>query len=319
MRLSPTGVRADWICDEEALAELVPAWSALWAGTPGASPFQAPAWQMAWWRAFRPGRPRVLALRAGEQLAGVLPLYEDAGTLRLFGAGTTDRQDALLPADLLGDAAAALSGLEGEAIDLFDVAEGSPLLALGPPGWAGDTVPHDVCPVLDLTRPLPAAAERNLRHARARAGRMGGLSTEPATADTLPGLLDALFALHAARWRERDQPGVLSDVQVQAWHREAAPGLLAAGALRLTAFRLGGRLAAVQYGFLRDGRATFYIGGFDPAFAYANPGTLAVGHAIDEARREGAAAFDFLRGREAYKYRWGAVDQPTWRRRMVHL
>jgi CelD/BcsL family acetyltransferase involved in cellulose biosynthesis len=37
---------------------------------------------------------------------------------------------------------------------------------------------------------------------------------------------------------------------------------------------------------------------------------LALGHAIEAAKAEGAASFDFLRGREPYKYAWGARDQP---------
>jgi CelD/BcsL family acetyltransferase involved in cellulose biosynthesis len=37
---------------------------------------------------------------------------------------------------------------------------------------------------------------------------------------------------------------------------------------------------------------------------------------IEEAVREGARAIDFLRGREDYKYRWGAKDRETVRRRV---
>jgi CelD/BcsL family acetyltransferase involved in cellulose biosynthesis len=41
-----------------------------------------------------------------------------------------------------------------------------------------------------------------------------------------------------------------------------------------------------------------------------------VGCAIEAAAEEGAREFDFLRGREAYKYRWGARDRPTFGRRL---
>jgi Acetyltransferase (GNAT) domain len=43
---------------------------------------------------------------------------------------------------------------------------------------------------------------------------------------------------------------------------------------------------------------------------------LVIDYAIRAAVREGAAEFDFLRGREAYKYRWGATDRLTYRRRL---
>jgi CelD/BcsL family acetyltransferase involved in cellulose biosynthesis len=41
---------------------------------------------------------------------------------------------------------------------------------------------------------------------------------------------------------------------------------------------------------------------------------LIVAHAIEQAIREGAGEMDFLRGREPYKYRWGAVDRSSYGR-----
>jgi len=38
-------------------------------------------------------------------------------------------------------------------------------------------------------------------------------------------------------------------------------------------------------------------------------GRALVGRAIELAVDEGASCFDFLRGAEPYKYRWGARDQ----------
>ena len=81
------------------------------------------------------------------------------------------------------------------------------------------------------------------------------------------------------------------------------------------ALALGGHLAAAFYGFHAAGRTIFYLSGFDPAFARYSPGKLVVAHAIEQAiARDAARAFDFLRGAEAYKYAWGAVDEPLFRR-----
>jgi CelD/BcsL family acetyltransferase involved in cellulose biosynthesis len=77
---------------------------------------------------------------------------------------------------------------------------------------------------------------------------------------------------------------------------------------------LEGRILAVDYGFLHARRAYYYLGGFDPEAAKVSPGTLVVAHAIEEAIREGACEFDFLRGQEPYKYKWGAHDRPCFRR-----
>jgi CelD/BcsL family acetyltransferase involved in cellulose biosynthesis len=129
-------------------------------------------------------------------------------------------------------------------------------------------------------------------------------------------MLEALFTLHAARWSERAQPGVLADAAVVAWHREAAPLLLAAGVLRLHGLRLDGEWIALAYVLAHGDRSRYYIGGFDPRHAALSPGALLIEHAIACAHAEGARAFDFLRGAEPYKYRWGAVDEP---RRVLRL
>src|SRR5690606_34442189 len=127
-------------------------------------------------------------------------------------------------------------------------------------------------------------------------------------ADDVAPLLRELFRLHGDRWSERGQPGVLADEPVRQFHLRAAAGLAAQGALRLYALRFDGEVAAVYYGFLHHRRAYVYLTGFDPRFARLSLGTVLLGHAIEQAIRDGATEFDFLRGREAYKYRWGARD-----------
>jgi CelD/BcsL family acetyltransferase involved in cellulose biosynthesis len=77
--------------------------------------------------------------------------------------------------------------------------------------------------------------------------------------------------------------------------------------------RIGSETAAVNYGFHVRDRAYSYIAGFNPDFAKVSPGSLAVRHAISEAVREGAQEFDFLRGGEFHKYRWGASDRRQYR------
>ena len=76
------------------------------------------------------------------------------------------------------------------------------------------------------------------------------------------------------------------------------------------ALRIGTRTAAVHYGFQAGTRAYYYIGGFDPELATLSPGKLITASALEEAITEGATTYDFLGGREEYKYEWGATDCP---------
>lgn len=312
-----------------ALEALAAPWAALWRRAPQATPFQHPAWLIPWWRSFGHGDLWVLALYRRVRLVGVVPLYREGdregGRLLPLGVGITDMLDALVEEDVpLGPVLAAIPGVTGcPDIEFPALPPWSPLLRTAlPPGWTEEGGVTDVCPVLPLPPSaaslgavLPASQARNLRHTARRAERAGVLSIETATVHTAGGMAEDLFRLHAARWGKRGERGVLADPAVQAFHRMAVPALAEAGLLRMHRLRIGERLAAVHYGFGDSRRAYYYLGGFDPELAPLAPGVLAVGHAIAEAVREGAAEFHFLRGREPYKYRWGAVDQPSITRR----
>src|SRR5215212_4903684 len=93
------------IGSDQEMRALLPEWIALWRRVPDATPFQSPAWLMAWWKHFGTGAPRVLTARAGEglpgeRLVGVLPLYElrEPGIRKLLpiGIGLSDYIDALV-------------------------------------------------------------------------------------------------------------------------------------------------------------------------------------------------------------------------------
>jgi CelD/BcsL family acetyltransferase involved in cellulose biosynthesis len=107
---------------------------------------------------------------------------------------------------------------------------------------------------------------------------------------------------------------VLADETVQAFQADAIGRLGEAGLLRLFLLRIGDATAGAYYGFHHGSRAFAYIGGFDPDFTFESPGTILMGHAIEEAVREGAREFHLLRGQEAYKYEWGAIDRWNQRR-----
>jgi CelD/BcsL family acetyltransferase involved in cellulose biosynthesis len=158
-----------------------------------------------------------------------------------------------------------------------------------------------------------------LRNARNRAGLAGGCSVRTATAGTLEECLGALVSLHRARWGARGEPGgVLADPRVLALHREAAPGLLADGALRLQVLHMGGAPAAAHCALLGGGgRVLLYLSGFDAARARESPGALLLGDLVEWALAGGWRELHFLRGDEGYKYGWGAVDRFNAARRLV--
>lgn len=300
--------------DAATLRAMVPEWHALWIRV-GTTPFQSPHWLLPWWDAFGTGMPRVAAWRDGGVLRGVLPAYvlheHDGPKLLPMGAGTTDYLDVLgegappMLAALLDRAAA-----DGVArCDWIELPPGSPLRDAAPPsGWSARLSEGSPCPVAGLPG-LPAGISRKLRMSRHRAERAGGWTVEEAAPGTLDAALDTLVALHQARWTTGGEPGVLCDEAVLAFHRAAAPGLLEAGLLRLVVLRVGGVVAASILALLGPGRIFFYLSGYDTGQAFVSPGTLLLGAMLERAAEEGRTEAHFLRGREGYKYAWGAEDR----------
>ncbi len=313
------------ITNEDGLAGLRREWDALWRRDPAATPFQSPAWLFAWWRFFGTGEPRALTARNAGALVGILPLYllREPGCCKLLpiGVGLSDYVDALLdPAapDLAGPLLAAILDLPGwDECWLPDLAPDGALARAAAVCAVNDRImAASPCPVLalpghpsGLLGVVPPKTLRDLRQAQSRAAAAGGVVIETVAEDRIEAAMGDLFRLHAARWRARGERGLCSEPPVQGFHRAAAAGLQAAGMLRLYRLWIGDAVGAVYYGFVANGTAYAYLGGFDPAQPRLSLGLQIIAHAVEQAIAEGAARFDFLRGGEAHKYAWGARDR----------
>jgi CelD/BcsL family acetyltransferase involved in cellulose biosynthesis len=290
------------------IGTLVDEWWELWRRDSAATPFQSPAWLIPWARQFDGGESRVLIIRRGTTLAGLLPMFRHQDRLLPWGAGTSDWLDGIFDPELSPcELTEALSALD-EALDLFQLRPDSALVsAPAPDGWTDRRATSEPCVRMSLPPRLPWNMRQNLRYYRARATAARVEEAQRVGVKAFEQLID----LHSRRWRRRQGKGVLADPRVLAWHRESLPALEAAGLLRLYALLRDDDAVAILYVLHAKQRAFYYIGGFEPELEHLGLGTILVGHAISEAAREGACEFDFLRGQEAYKYRWGATDQPT--------
>lgn len=287
---------------------IIEEWWDLWRRDAAATPFQSPAWLLPWRRHFPDGDTVVLTLRDFGRLIALLPLFSHDGRLLPWGAGTTDWLDGVFDPGL--DLAALSRGIAWLPLplDLFQIPAGSPLLRVQPPGgWTACAGIAGSCAVLSLPASFSTKVAQNLRYYRRRAERAG--AEAPRRLDS--GSFQALADLHTRRWRERGEPGIFADPRMVAWQREALPALDAAGLLQLYVVERDAAVIAVLCVLAAKRRSFYYIGGFDPDLAALGLGTVLVGHAVSEAERQGHGSFDFLRGREPYKYRWGAQDQPA--------
>lgn len=322
-----TGVRVQVVRSREALQALVPAWWELWRRSPAATPFLAPAWLVPWWIHFHPGDLFTLAAYRDGGLVGLAPFYREEGALgrRLLpvGISMSDYHDVLLDPDGMEEVGHAMVRRAVEERDFWDSWELEELPASAvalslpvPQACEEGLALQSACPVLaipegtpGLTGLLPKTKRRKVNMARNRAARRGPVTIGEADAGSVAADLEHLFRLHRLRWESRGESGILRSGPVLGFLRESAPRLQEAGLLRLYTLRFGDEVTAVYCGFVHRKRAYAYAIGFDPAYEFESPGVALVAHAIERAMAEGALEFHFLRGREPYKYEWGASDR----------
>lgn len=276
-------MRVDFLARDPCFA----AWPQLHCPTP----FQAPEWGIAWWETFRPGPICSPAIIEGGEVVGLLPCYRSRlGTLRLLGTGLSDRLGPIGAPTRHGE----LLALAGDlGCDLHQLA----------PGSGGK--PQQSTWSLALPSSFDEYLARFDRKRRYKARRLLG---SRATVLDLPAGegLPVLFDLHARRWRRRGWVGAFASRRVREFHvrhAQTSPGA------RVLLLKMDSIPVAAMLMFIRGGTWSFYQSGFDPSYSAASPGTRLLLEAIRLSIAQGAHTFDFLRGSESYKARWGATEQ----------
>lgn len=302
-----------------ALDELVEQWPAV--ASAAGNIFATWEWISTWWKHFGRGRElRVAVAHAADgRPAVIVPLYVSARRpltlIRFLGHGSGDWQGPIhAPADALL-AASTTEHMLSQMRD-WDLLLAEHVRPQQP--WAsrvGASVARRASfPVLAFNgrswEELLAQRSRNFRdQARRRERRLGRaheLRYRLSDEQHLDRDMRALFRLHESRWR-REASGSLAG-QRQHFHLDFSRLALDRGWLRLWVMELDQRPVAVWYGFRYAGVEWYYQAGWDPAFAAASVGFVLLTHTIRAAMQDGASAYWFLRGGEAYKARFAEED-----------
>ena len=91
--------------------------------------------------------------------------------------------------------------------------------------------------------------------------------------------------------------------------RNTARCAFEAGCLNLAFLEVGGEKAAGYMSFDYLNRLWVYNSGLDRRFMEYSPGWVLLGYLIKWANETGKIEFDFMRGNEDYKYKFGAIDR----------
>lgn len=309
------------------------AWESLLARSRRPSPFLSPHFMIPWTRAFAEDCPKRIGIweRDGrtEGLIFLCRCTGGPGWELLGGEQVADALDAVVPA---GSEApfwgafleSAGSLLADGPLAFANLVEDSPALALLPELCAARGLPFsleemDRSPYVSLPGTFEAYLAqlgRKDRHELRRKMRR--------SAEAVP---DLTFRITGSREElARDFPSFVGlhrkshpgkrefmDDRMAGFFRDIAEAFLAAGQLRLAFLASPRGNLASAFQVERDGALLLYNSGFDPSLRTAVPGIVLLARCIDDAIRRGLREYDFLRGRERYKYDLGGRDRIVYR------
>ncbi|HSM56156.1 MAG TPA: GNAT family N-acetyltransferase [Candidatus Sulfomarinibacteraceae bacterium] len=312
----------------EVFSTLGEEWDSLVARAMTNTPFQQLAYQQSWWNHLGPGDLHTIVVRdsKGGGLCAVACFYLYEGTLYFNGCvEETDYLDLIVPtSDAEWAWQTVFDTLEGpnfppwERLNLCNVPDVSPTRTIlaqiaSQRGYQFNVSVQDVCPVLSLPETFDdylMALDKKQRHEiRRKRRRARAASAELAMVgpdDNVHKEVDVFLELLQMSTTEKED--WLNEGRRAVFH-EVGEAALAAGSLQLLFLELRGEKIAGLFNFDYDGRIWVYNSGLNIAqFGRLSPGVVLTADAIEMAIETGRKEFDFLRGDEQYKYRFGAED-----------
>jgi CelD/BcsL family acetyltransferase involved in cellulose biosynthesis len=310
--------------------EVVQPWERILERDDEAAVFSHPAWLRAWWESLGSGNLLLGLVWDDDEPIAVFPTctcVDEEGLLSFLGS--EDVTDEQVPAAVTGREAEALrffidwafsdggfermrfhSVLDGKRWlgVVSEVAEAAGL------GFADEQV--DVAPAIELpasfeeyVQGLSGHDRHELRRKRRRFGELGSWRVRRAHEVGWEADLQAFFEFH--RQAPGEKAGFFTAARERFFRRLAAD-LFLFGLARLDVLELEGEAVACTFSYDFRDTLALYNSSFRPDLARHAPGMVLVGSLIEQAIAEGKRTFDFLRGDEPYKRRFGPTPRPVY-------
>jgi CelD/BcsL family acetyltransferase involved in cellulose biosynthesis len=330
-------MRVEVLTTVSAFQDLRAEWRQLLAQLPFQSVFFTPEWQETWWRHFGAARQlHMLTVRSSDgTLQGLVPFMSSPGTegtSRLELLGDLELCDYLdvfmVPAQQyeVGHAIVDyLTGTGGEEVEvcLQNLSQHSSTFAVFQDcllhgGLTVEVEQIETCPTVRLPSDWEAylallrgkdrhELRRKLRRAEA-AARLEYRVT--GTAAQLGEDINTFVALH--RMSQQDAKQGFMTPEKEDFFRAMARQLWPQGWLDLAFLYADGEPIATLCCFAYGSTYAAYNSGYHPAYGDLSAGIVLFADRIRAAIARGFTAFDFMRGNEPYKYRFGATDRPLY-------
>jgi CelD/BcsL family acetyltransferase involved in cellulose biosynthesis len=187
-------------------------------------------------------------------------------------------------------------------------------------GWKIHAEVEEVCPVITLADSWDdylAGIDKKQRHEIRRKLRKAESSAQTRwyvidqAADLTEATLDTFIDLHQKSAPDKEN---FWNEAMESFFRALVHRMAELGCLKLYFVEIDGEIAATLLCFDYHDEILVYNSGFDPnKFGHLSPGNIIVSYSIQHAIDLGRKRYDFLRGDEIYKFRFGAVAEPVYR------
>jgi len=326
------------ITDNSALVDLKDEWERLFLSNPRHSPFLAWGWVAAWLHHLAgPHNLEIITLwNESEELQLAIPLSNN-GSTKTFSSAITTNIGGYGPecSDYLGFLR--LPKYEDNLAELVSVAihkmlppnrrvQLASLDSAGQfPARLGDQVSlnnrrvrvtvSNVCPAVELPSSWEEFTQKLSRNFRSQVQRQYRkiLKNDDTTfrsvdKDDSEDFASQLIHLNRMRMDSTGTESSLEDENFRSFLTEAIQYMAAKDLVWMDTIQQDGKTVGAALNMTHGKNVYYYMGGFDMEATKLAPGNVLFVHVINRAIENSYTKFDFLRGAENYKYRWGAAD-----------
>ncbi len=313
-------------------------WKALLRRSAIKNPYLTPLWTQIWLKHSGGALdPKFLRIRsAGGELIGLGAFRErrseeDVRGLDLLGSEDVwDYRDLVMAAgreeEVSAEFATYFAAGPWNFIELSSISEFSPtrgrlLPFLRQNGFRVSEEEMEPCLYLHLPPSWDEFLERlnpkdrhELRRKLRRLGRDSSFQIEDSVSSAAPENMERFFTLHTLSKSEKAE---FMTEEMKAYFRDLAARFEEKNWLDLSFLKIENRDAAAALSFIFEGTEYLYNSGYDPQFGRFSPGIIIVAERIRRAIEHGEKNFNFLKGREDYKFRLGGREEKLYRMRIT--
>lgn len=302
------------------------------------TPLEHPDWLLTWWDAYgrdaRDSQLHVVTIRENEKLVALSPLFVKGSRLRLLGSGavSTDHQELLIGTESIETTRqfllwlldqTNLSGWTNTELECID--ENSTTLSAvrqisatreGLVLLSNDTANCKLELPTDWESYLGSLSRNHRKRCRRwernyfESGRVWTKSTHQEW--DYDDAFSCLVELHGRRRLDANEsPKLFECHRFSVFLRNAFRSLASKGMAEISAIVLDDQVVAIEFEMSSKNTVFAYQSGMIAGSQKISPGSLSIMSRIRSAIEGGKQTYDFMRGAEDYKFRWGATVQPT--------